>query len=82
MHVEVVGASMGGASWVRAVSSFRAKRTVGGGLEWGWDWLCVHKEATGANKGGQAGCVVWALSGPRGLCEGGWDGIGIGCVCT
>ena len=49
---------------------------MGGGLEWDWDCLCVHVEATGASKRGQAGCALWALSGPRGLWGGsewGWD---------
>ena len=63
---------------MHAVGSLGAERTVGGGLEWGWDCLCVHVEAAGASKGGQAGCALWALSGPRGL----WDGVGIACVCT
>ena len=67
---------------MRAVGSLGAERTVGGGLEWGWDCLCVHVEAAGASKRGQAGYALWALSGPRGLLEGGWDGVGIACVCT
>ena len=67
---------------MRAVDSLRAERTVGGGLEWGWDCLCVHVEAVGASKGEQAGSALWALSGPRGLWEGGQNGIGIACVCT
>ena len=56
---------------MRAVDSLRAERTVGGGLEWGWDCLCVHVEAVGASKGEQARSALWALSGPRGLWEGG-----------
>ena len=44
---------------------------MGGGLEWGWDCLCVHVEAAGASKGVQAGCALWALSWPRGLWKGG-----------
>ena len=56
---------------MRAVGSLGAERTVGRGLEWDWDCLCVHVEAAGASKGGQAGCALWALSRPRGLWEGG-----------
>ena len=56
---------------MHAVDSLGAERTVGGGLEWDWDCLCVHVEAAGASKGRQAGCALWALSGPRGLWEGG-----------
>ena len=56
---------------MRAVGSLGAERTVGKGLRWGWDCLFVHVEAAGASKGGQAGCALWALSGPRGLWEGG-----------
>ena len=67
---------------MRDVGSVGAKRTVGGGLEWGWDCLCVHVEVAGASKGGQAGCMLWALLGPRGLWEGDWDGVGIASVCT
>ena len=52
---------------MHAVGSLGAKRTVGGGLEWGWDCLCVHVEAAGASKGGQAGSALWVLSWPRGL---------------
>ena len=55
---------------------------MGGGFGWGYDCLCVHVEAAGASKEGQAGCALWALSGPRGLWEGGWDGVRIACVCT
>ena len=40
---------------MRTVGSLGAERTVGGGLEWGWDCLCVHIEATGASKGRQVG---------------------------
>ena len=47
-----------------------------------WDGLYVYIEAAGASKGGPAGCALWALSGPRGLWEGGWDGVGMACVCT
>ena len=64
-----------------AVGSLGAERTVGGGLEWGWDCLCVHVEAVGASKGGQAGSALWALSGPRGLWKGGWDWGRIACLC-
>ena len=67
---------------MHAVGSLGAERIVGGGLEWGWDCVCVHVEAAGASKGRQAGCVLWALSRPRGLSAGGWDGVGIACVCT
>ena len=42
----------------------------------------MHVEAAGASKGVQAGCALWALSGPRGLWEGGKNGVGIACVCT
>ena len=66
---------------MHAVGSLGAERTVGGGLEWGWDCLCVHVEAAGASKEGQAGSVLWALSGPRELWEEGWDGVGIAYVC-
>ena len=64
------------------MGSLGAKRTVGGGLEWDWDCKCVHVGAAGASKGGQAGCAVWAFSGPRGLWEGDLDGVMIACVCT
>ena len=66
---------------MRTVGSLGAERTVGGGLEWGWDCLYVHVEAAGASKGGQAGCALWALSGPSGLWEGGWDRGRIACLC-
>ena len=56
---------------MRAVGSLVAERTMEGGLEWGWDCLCVHVEATGASKGGQARSALWALSGSSGLWEGG-----------
>ena len=65
------GCKYGGASWVCTVGSLGAERTVGGGLGWGWECLYVHVEAAGASKGGQAGCALWALLGPRGLWEGG-----------
>ena len=81
VHVEAAGASKGGQAGC-ALWALEAKRTMGGGLGWGWDGLCMHVEAMGASKGGQAGCALWALSGPRGLWEGGWDGVGIACVCT
>ena len=42
-----------------------------GGLGLGSNCLFVHVEAAGASKGGQAGCTLWTLSGPRGLWEGG-----------
>ena len=61
---------------MRVVFSLGAKRTVGGGLGLGWDGLFVHVEAASASMGRQAGCAVWALSGPRGLWEGGWDLLG------
>ena len=64
-------------SWVCAVGSLGAERTVGAGLGLGSYCLFVHVEATAASKGGQAGCALWALSGPRGLWEGGCDGVGI-----
>ena len=67
---------------MRAVGSLGAERTVGGGLGLGSDCLCVHVEAASASKGGQARSALWALSGPRGLWEGGWDGVGIAYVCT
>ena len=67
---------------MRGVGSLGAERTVGGGLGLGSDCLCVHVEATGARKGGQVGSALWALSGPRGLWEGGKNGVGIACVCT
>ena len=67
-----MGRGAGGASKrVGAVGSLGAERTVGGGLGLDWDCLCVHVEAAGASKGGQAGCALWALLGPRGLWEGG-----------
>ena len=44
---------------------------MGGGLGLGSDCLFAHVEAAGASKGGQVGCALWALSGPRGLWEGG-----------
>ena len=62
---------------MRAVGSLGAEWTVGGGLGSGSDCLFVHVEAVGASKGGQAGCALWAVSGPRGLWEGGWD-----CLCV
>ena len=56
MHVAAAGASKGGAGWKRAVGSLGAERTVGGGLEWGWDCLCVHVEAAGARGGRLRAC--------------------------
>ena len=52
---------------------------MGGGLGWGWNGLCVHVEVVGAIKGGQAGCMPWALSGPRGLWEGGGNLVRMAC---
>ena len=66
---------------MRAVDSLGAERTVEGGLGLESDCLFVHVEAAGASKGGQAGCALWALSGPRGLWEGGWDWSRIACLC-
>ena len=40
---------------MRIVGFLGAERIVGGGLEWSWDWLCMHVEVAGASKGGQAG---------------------------
>ena len=60
----------------------RGREDCGGGSEWGWDWLCVQVEAAGASKAGQAGSALWALSRPRGLWEGGKNGVGIACVST
>ena len=82
MHVEAAVLRSGGAGWVRAERSLGAKRTVGRGMGLGWDCLFVHVEAAGASMRGQAGCALWALSGPRGLWEGGWDGVGSASVCT
>ena len=56
---------------MRAMGSLGVERTEGGGMGLGWDCLFVHVEAAGASMGGQAGCALWALSGPRGLWEGG-----------
>ena len=36
----------------------------------------MHVEAVGASMEGQAGCALWALSGPRRLWEGGCDSLG------
>ena len=37
----------------------------------------MHVGAGAASKGGQAGCALWALSGPRGLWEGGEESVGM-----
>ena len=65
-----------------AVGSLGAERTMRGGLGWGWDCLCMHVAVADASKGGQAGSALWAFSGPRGLWEGGKNGVGIAYVCT
>ena len=62
---------------MRDVGSLGAERIVGGGLGFGRDGLYVHLEAKAASKGGQAECALWALSGPRGLWEGGEESVGM-----
>ena len=52
------------------------------GWGFGWDGLNVHLWVGAASKGGQAGCTLWALSGPRGLWEEGRDSVGMACMCT
>ena len=57
----------------------RGQEDCGRGWEFGWDGLNVHLGAGATSKGGQAECTLWALSGPRGLWEGGGDLVRMAC---
>ena len=64
---------------MHAVGSLGAERTVGGGLGWGWDGLCVHVEAAGAIKGGRLGARRGLSRGREDCGRGGGDLVRMAC---